>query len=73
MLGHGIPHQLTIEDVFNAAKVKPAFISRDVGDIRHPRLAGGRYGELLVEQVRRNRQRIRGVRGGNELALLLTA
>ena len=66
----GVTHQLAVEQVFDAGKVKPTLVRGDVGDVRHPRLVGGRDGKLAIQQVWRHRQVVLRIRGRLEFPLL---
>src|SRR3954463_7034290 len=58
------------EQVDNDGEVQPAFAGPDTGDVGAPLLVGRCCGEVLIEQVRRNRPGMIAVRGPLEPALL---
>lgn len=63
---HGPADQPSSVEVDDASDEQPAFIGGDVGDIRYPPLVRTRCRKILLEQVRRNRQIMVGIRGGDE-------
>lgn len=69
----GVADQLAIEQILDAGKVEPAVVGGDVGYVAHPGFVWGRHSELPIQQVRRHRQRVIGIRGRLEFPLLLAA
>ena len=57
-VAHGPTHHLTREQVNNHRQVQPAFVSADVGDVRHPRLVGHFHRELLLQHIGRERPQL---------------
>ena len=57
-VAHGPTHHLTREQVNNHRQVQPAFVSADVGNVRHPRLVGHFHRELLLQHIGRERPQL---------------
>lgn len=66
--GKGITNDFFGTEVFDSGKIEPTLGGFDVSDVAHPRLIRRIEGEITVEQIGRNRQRVSGV-GGNTKSL----
>ena len=49
---HGVTDEFAVKQVFDASQVEPAFIRRDIRDVRDPRLVRGGDCELSVQTIR---------------------
>src|SRR5664279_241240 len=62
---HRPAHHFTAEQVDHDRKKQPALFGRDIRHITHPRLVGRGHDELAIEHIRRHRQVVPAVGGGN--------
>ena len=70
-LAHGIAGQFTIEQILQPSQVQLAFVSRNIGDVAHPRPVWRCHGEVPFQQVRCNWQVMFGIGGHFEFPFLL--
>ena len=68
-LAEGIPHDPSGEEIEDHRQVQPAFQGREVRDVRDPCGIGSLDVEVSLQEVRRHRESVLGVRGGSETAL----
>ena len=58
----GVTDDLLGTQIFDSSEIKPAFVSRDIGDIANPSLVRGVKRKVAHEQIRSNGMRMPGVR-----------
>ena len=71
-LPHGVTDQLAAVQVFQAGQIQSAFVGCQISDTSDPDPVGRGYLEILVQQIRRNRQHMLRMHRGLELAFLST-
>src|SRR5271169_6811760 len=70
---HRPAHHFTAEQVDYDRQKQPAFCGRDIRHITHPRLVGRGHDELAIQHIRRHRQVVPAVGGGNPESPLATS
>src|ERR1017187_5998565 len=62
---HRPAHHFPAEQIDYYRKKQPTFVGRDIRQISNPRLVGRGHDELAIEHIRRDRQVVPAVGGGN--------
>lgn len=70
---HHVPYDFSIEEIFTAGEVQPAFVGGDIDSISYPDVIGCFRYKVLFQKILGNRQRMFGVPRRLELFLLLAA